>query len=197
MCKLFAGEIKSEELEKEVNAYKESIDELSKQSIESAIQSIESIKTKESESKPMSNPVSSLIVPDLLKQAGVRIACETTSAATKDLIVKILKDRGADDFIISTVAEYIDTPIGQSAISLVYAFGLPQAKRIEFFNKNSEMVDAVVKEFQIQAATKSGKVALEALKNLFLPVIQQALALMSSDEEQAQESSEKQQSQVA
>jgi len=198
MCALFAGKFTNEYLQKEVGKYTQSLKETeepnesdeSNESVNPAENNL--TQPKESESKPMSNSMSSLIAPDLLKQAGIRVVCETTAAATKDMIVKLLKDRGADDFIVTAVADYIDTPIGQSVISLLYAFGLPQAKRIEFFNKNASLIDDISKEFQIQAATKSGKVVLETLKDLFLPVIQQALEMMTDTEESV--SSQNQQS---
>jgi O-acetyl-ADP-ribose deacetylase (regulator of RNase III) len=137
------------------------------------------IEKESAENKPMNN----ILAPDLLKKASIRIVCDTTSAGTKDFIVKILKDRGADDFIISTITEYIDTPIGQSVISLIYACGLPQTKRIEFFRKNATLIDEISQEFAIQAATKSGKVVLETLTNMFLPVIQGALEMMQESSE--------------
>jgi hypothetical protein len=148
------------------------------------------VEKESAENKPMNN----LLAPDLLKKASIRIVCDTTSTGTKDFIVKILKDRGADDFIISTITEYIDTPIGQSVISLIYAFGLPQTKRIEFFRKNAILIDEISQEFAIQAATKSGKVVLETLTNMFLPVIQGALEMMQENSESVE--SENTQSQV-
>lgn len=117
--------------------------------------------------------------PTFSEQVGYRMSCDLISSATKDFIVSVIKTQSNNASVLD-ITQMLDNEIGEAVIALLLSLGLPQMKVLNL--GNDETLDKLSHEFDLQSASKSGKKALEALMQYFIPVIQSSLESMENSE---------------
>jgi hypothetical protein len=118
-----------------------------------------------------------------ISKVGLRVSCDLVSSSIKNLVIELLKKNNADSAVIDEVLKYMDSEVGQSVISLLLGLGLPFSAKLPLLKSNKDLINDLSHEFQVQAATQTGKIALDKMVQYFLPVIKEALASMGEQEE--------------
>jgi hypothetical protein len=108
------------------------------------------------------------------KKVGLRICCELVSDCTKNVLLNIINKAFPKDSSMHNVfSNLLDNNFGQALVCVVLGLGLPYIQKVHQFDQES--INELTKEFQIQAATQTGKEIIDILMLYFLPVIQKSL----------------------
>ena len=112
------------------------------------------------------------------EKVGYRISCDLISSSTKDFIISVIKTKSNNDSVLD-ITQMMDNEVGEAVIALLLSLGLPQIKGLNL--GSNEIIDSLSHEFALQSASKAGKKALEALVQLFIPIIQSSLEPMENN----------------
>jgi len=103
--------------------------------------------------------------------AGYRVASNQMVKGIKAGVLKLFKDKGADDGKIAVLKEVLDSDVGSMAISLLLGYGLGYVPKIG----DDPRVKKLSKEFRVEGFTFGGNLAADTIMQYLAPAVMEAV----------------------
>lgn len=129
------------------------------------------IKGDEMEEKKSAKPDFISMMKQDATKASYRVAANQITVGTKKAIVNIMKSQGMDNDKLSSIAEMLDTPIGEAFVSFIIGLALNYIPTIND-NKHAQVLS---EEFRINGMATFGNEVVDVVVAQFLPVLTEGL----------------------